>query len=374
MPCPFCASVEGDLIDSKSVVCRSCGAQASTAVWGKLPKRKRERYEEGSHGAKGREQKRLKTSGATHQSEHVVGYEVFGHGAKRGKSQFAKRIENTAPAYQEELDSHRGHIGTGSWKNYRGTRESSEQYRAAQRRLLRSNRAGDAVQLNQLYYAHQPEFRSKNPKKAANLKKADDSFQRMVSNFPPVPFYDGGKLQKVGVTAKEKAEMNLARMTARNGVYPSRKQELEQMKKFGILPSALEKPKVSPSLPFTSDVHGIPKDGNCLFHSIWAGLNSALPEAVGFVSNEDLRRMAVGFLRHDPEIQALGVVDLAYLQTMQQNGAWGGELEAMALAHVWGVRITVNGPTYTITYNQAAQNGFNIYYDGVGHYSIGPFF
>jgi hypothetical protein len=133
------------------VVCEGCGKLSSTALWKRKPAPKRKTYEDSTHGAKGREQKRLKTSGATHQSEHVVGYEVFGHGAKRGGSEFAKTIENRAPAYQEDFDSHRGHIGTGSWKDYRGTGESSEQYRVAQRRTVRGKRVGNAVQLNQLY-------------------------------------------------------------------------------------------------------------------------------------------------------------------------------------------------------------------------------
>jgi hypothetical protein len=372
MPCPYCASAAGLMASETEVVCEGCGKLSSTALWKRKPAPKRKTYEDSTHGAKGREQKRLKTSGATHQSEHVVGYEVFGHGAKRGGSEFAKTIENRAPAYQEDFDSHRGHIGTGSWKDYRGTGESSEQYRVAQRRMVRGKRVGNAVQLNQLYYAHQPEFRAGDPSHQSNLKKADDSFQRMVQNFAPVPLWDGSTLVKVGVTAIEKAEMNLARMTARGGSYPTRKEELEQMKKFRILPSQDEQPKKGPVLPFSSDRNGIPMDGNCLFHSIWAGLHSIMPDAVGFVTNDMLRKQAVGFLRCDPEINDLGILTHAYLDAMGQDSTWGGELEAMALAHVWGVRITVRAKNYTITYNQAAHAGFDIYY-GDSHYSSAPF-
>jgi hypothetical protein len=146
MPCPHCNSANGLMFETE-VVCDGCGKMSSTAVWKIKPKRKRETYHDGTHGAKRREQKRLKTSGATHQSEHVVGYEVLGHGAKRDGSELAKTIENRAPAYQEDFDSHRGHIGTGSWKDYRGTGESSKQYRVAQRRAVSAGKVGNAVQL-----------------------------------------------------------------------------------------------------------------------------------------------------------------------------------------------------------------------------------
>jgi hypothetical protein len=57
---------------------------------------------------------------------------------------------------------------------------------------------------------------------------------------------------------------------------------------------------------------------------------------------------------------------------MGHDSTWGGELEAMALAHVWGVRITVRAKNYTIIYNQAAHTGFDIYY-GDSHYSSASF-
>lgn len=373
MPCPYCNSREGTMLSDTEIVCNDCGKGDVTANWGTAPKRDRNTYEEGSHGAKGREQKRLKTSGATHQSEHVVGYDVFAHGAKRGKSDFAKKIENIAPAYQEDYDSHRGHIGTSNHNNYRNTGESSNDYRKHQRRLVKQKAVGAAVQLNQLHYSHQSEFRTTKPKQMANLKKADDSFAMMVENFAPIPLWnhEERELQMISVTASEKAEMNLSRMTARGGSYPSRKDELEAMKKLGIIASAREKPvKKSPALIFSDDIWGIPKDGNCLFHSIWWGLN-AIRDNLGFVSNQTLREQAVGFLRTDRELHDLGAVDAEYLSDMATNGAWAGELEAMALAHVWGVCITIIGPNYRIAYNANATSGFCIYYNG-SHYSIGP--
>jgi OTU-like cysteine protease/Agrobacterium VirD5 protein len=369
MPCPYCNCSSCLKCSETEVVCSKCGKSASLAVWGTLPKRVAESYPEGTHGAKKREQKRLKTSGATHQSEHTVGYEVFGDSLDRGGSPFAKVIENRAPAYQEEFASHRAHIGTGSWKDYRGTGVSSDQYRRDQRRMVGNKQVGNAVQFNQLNYAYQPEFRD--PSAASNLQKADNSFEQMVKSFQPVPFKFGDTWSQVPVTGIEKAEMLLSRKEARTGSRTTRKEELEAMKKLGIMPGELEQPKKGVAFSFALDRHGIPMDGNCLFHSVWHALQTNVPNA-GFFTNDDLRRQAVGYLRHDPDVQELGVADASYLSVMSETGTWGGELEAMALAHVWGVSITVHGPAYTITYNSSATSAFpiHLYYNGT-HYSVG---
>ena len=372
MPCPYCNCSACLRCSETEAVCSTCGKSSALATWGKVPKRVAESYPEGTHGAKKREQKRLKTSGKTHQSEHTVGYEVFGDSLDRGKSPFAQVIENRAPAYQEELDAHRGHIGTGTWKDYRKTGVSSDQYRRDQRRMVSNKQVGNAVQFNQLNYAYQPEFRDPDPAAKPELEKADDSFERMVISFQPVPFKFGDTWSQVPVTGAEKAEMLLARKEARTGSRTTRKEELEAMKKLDIMPGELEQPKKGVAFSFATDPYGIPKDGNCLFHSIWYVLQTNVPNA-GFFTNDDLRRQAVGYLRHDPDVQDAGVADASYLSVMSESGTWGGELEAMALAHVWGVAITVHGPEYEITYNSEATSGLPIqlYYDGM-HYSIGP--
>jgi hypothetical protein len=58
----------------------------------------------------------------------------------------------------------------------------------------------------------------------------------MVENFAPVPLWDGTTLQSIGVRAVEKAEMNLARMAARRGSFPTVKEELQAMRQLKILP------------------------------------------------------------------------------------------------------------------------------------------
>src|ERR1700739_2439052 len=99
MGCKYCSCRFGWMSSETTAVCGNdeCRRQSNTADWGRQPVLPQAKYSDGTNGARTREQKRLKTSGATHQSEHVIGYEVFGHGAKRGGSKFAKTIENRAP-------------------------------------------------------------------------------------------------------------------------------------------------------------------------------------------------------------------------------------------------------------------------------------
>lgn len=363
MPCPVCASTDGYKRNERQIVCADCGQTIATENWNSFKKR-RIQYNEDMHGSKTRQQRRFGTSGKTHESEHTVGYEVFGDTEKRGGSDFAKYIENTAPAYQEDHGQHRFHIGTGTHKNFRGTGESSAQYRSTQRRLVKDKTVGSAVQINQLYYAHQPGFQSETSK---GLGKADKSFNVMVDNFGSIPFQFDEGWSRVGVSETEKAEMSLSRFTARNAKFPSRQQELEQMKRFNILPSQTEELRKTVSDTEQRDEHGIPMDGSCLFHSIWNRL-SYIRSNMGFISSQEMRRQAVGFLRNDPEVAAF--ITLQYLHDMSQPNTWGGELECMALAYVWGVRITVIGPTYQITYNALATDAITIYYNGTNHYSI----
>ena len=118
------------------------------------------------------------------------------------------------------------------------------------------------------------------------------------------------------------------------------------------------------------DVNGVWTDGNCLFHAVWLQLQPEL----AFVSVDDLRAWAVGFLRHDPDIQNIGAVNDAYLATMQQPGTWGGALEAFALAHSIGVQIDVYCTNIqgnpVITFNAERATTIRLNYDGT-HYTVG---
>ncbi len=371
MPCPYCNSPKGFIFDGDVGACVSCWKSSSLADWKTPPVTPTFAASIGEHGFKKKEQKVLGTSGTTHESEHAIGYDVLGKGLKRGESASARHIENRAPAYQEYKPDHRDHIGTSTHSDYKNTHESSEDYRKTQRALVKKRRASDAIQINQEYYSHQPGFQTDDDQR----RKADESFRRMVENVDEFPYWDADqrRVKRARFDAAGKAEMNLARITARSGVYPDRKAELDQMKKFGLLPGASEKlPRTGPGSIHGTDIHGIRLDGNCLFHSIWEQLYQHLGAAMIGATIESLRQQAIGFLRMDPEVAATGVATAAYLDIMARDGTWGGEPEIMALAHVWGVRITVIAPGYNITYNAASTGAhLTLHYNGVDHYSVG---
>lgn len=157
----------------------------------------RNKYFIGMHGAKTREQKRLaelygekvtgKKGEATHESEHPIGFEPINqtNENKRGKSDRAKRLENCAPAYQEEYDRHRAHIGTGNHNRPDDSGFNSESYRNSQRQLLLDDEPGVAVQLNQLAYAFDEDFELTGME---SQKQSNDSFQEMGKNVKSFKF------------------------------------------------------------------------------------------------------------------------------------------------------------------------------------------
>jgi len=212
----------------------------------------------GKHGNKKNEQGRLgekfgtTISGDTHESEHTIGYEVLrgGDGAlKRGDSAEARRLENVAPAYQEEKPFHRAHIGTGSRKQRDTSGWNATSYRSDQRTALEEGHVGNAVQLNQLGYAFIKDFQQRS--EAEGRHAADDSYDTMVEHIGSVEYgTEGGATRTAGVSAEERAEMELSRRVARgewldkdgkNG-FPPLSVENEVRKKHG-LPEVSEPPK-----------------------------------------------------------------------------------------------------------------------------------
>lgn len=196
-------------------------------------------YDWGTHGAKGREQQRLGTSGATHQSEHTIGYAVLAQGAglPRGKSTHAREIENYAPAYQETYGAHRAHIGTGTHSTPDASGFTSASYRDAQRAAIESGHVSTAVQLNQLGYAFDSGFRGAYG--SSNGQKATDSYNSMVGHMHGVTYASPTGDVSVPVDAHQRAEMHLARLVAAGhgagpGGYPSPAQEAHVRGLYGL--------------------------------------------------------------------------------------------------------------------------------------------
>lgn len=207
----------------------------------KKPRARRSRYSMGAHGFKKSEQTRLKrlykisVTGSTHESEHSIGFEPLNRssGRKRGKSREAKLLENIAPAYQEVKSSHRDHIGTGTRMTPDESGFNSQTYRDTQRSLIESGDVSSAVQINQLGYAFDPDFR-----KAASTtggKAARDSFNTMVENMSQVSYAEGLNVESVNVDATQQAEMYLARIQAETGQWPTAQQIKDAKQKFGVM-------------------------------------------------------------------------------------------------------------------------------------------
>ncbi len=184
-------------------------------------------YSPGQHGYKKSEQQRLSqqygfpVSGNTHQSEHSIGFEPLNRtsGSGRGTSGRATQLENRAPAYQEMHKPHRDHIGTGMTPNKNASGFNSQSYRDDQRRLLESGDVSSAVQINQLGYAFDPNFRSK-----ANTPQglaATNSYNTMVNNMQRVEYAQGASNVAVPVNRLQQQEMLLARQAATTGEWPS---------------------------------------------------------------------------------------------------------------------------------------------------------
>lgn len=210
------------------------------------------RYLIGQHGAKSREQKRLKklkakeVSGSTHESEHTIGYAVLAGGfLPRGESKDAQILENIAPAYQEVKALHRDHIGTGSSSTPDDTNMNADQYRDMQRGLLTGDNAyhkalanrslnpigisstegknavSNAVQINQLGYGQQLHNHDYSYVNSTALGQANDSYKQMVSNMQAVTYVkDANNADSAAVFDHSKLEMILARYAAVTGKWP----------------------------------------------------------------------------------------------------------------------------------------------------------
>ncbi len=191
------------------------------------PKRPRNSYSIGQHGAKKREQDRLtkeygfKVSGKTHESEHPVGFEPLNQtsGLKRNTPGRASDLENKAPAYQEMEPLHSAHIGTGTRNSRDASGFNSTEYRDTQRSLIESGDISSAVQINQLGYAFNPAFRQ--GMNTAKGRAATDSYQTMVKNMNSVTYAQGSQDINVPVDRRQQQEMLLGREAALTGKWPT---------------------------------------------------------------------------------------------------------------------------------------------------------
>jgi hypothetical protein len=203
-------------------------------------KKRKAKYEIGQHGSKTKEQKRLSgkfgitVSGETFESEHTIGFEPLNQSSnlKRGSSGRARTLENKAAAYQEVKELHRDHIGTGTTNDIDESGLNSEQYRKTQRSLIESKDISSAVQINQLAYAFDPNF--KKAAKTQEGKAANDSFNVMVGGMNSFTYAKDVNDVTVEVDLRQKAEMLVARLAAQQGTWPTPEQIGEIYEQVGM--------------------------------------------------------------------------------------------------------------------------------------------
>lgn len=201
----------------------------------KVPKGNRvSKYFIGTHGFKRREQLRLlklfgqAVTGRTHQSEHSIGFAVLNNSGR--KREQMNGFANSLPAYQETLDAHQAHVGTGYNVRGRFGFENDHEYRDAQYAAITDDTSGhgvgNAVQLNQLGYSHFYQH-SGQPLDTKQIYQADNSFFQMAIGMinHPVKFFKKDhkdhKECSATVSPEEVAEMILARLTMQGKSFPS---------------------------------------------------------------------------------------------------------------------------------------------------------
>ncbi|WP_036487452.1 ubiquitin-like protein [Myxosarcina sp. GI1] len=191
---------------------------------------KKRKWDEGTYGDRTYETKRIKketgyeVKGNTHEYEHVIrdsvtreGYEPSGAGRKKDKGD----LEKTGYAYAETKAAHRKHPGTGNNTGNNLSGMSSSEYSKTQSEALRGSDEPDihrAVAINQLGYAHTPEFVEKINTEEG--KVATNSYANMVNNMKDVKYAGGeGEIESVQVPPEQKAQMLADRKSAETGIY-----------------------------------------------------------------------------------------------------------------------------------------------------------
>jgi hypothetical protein len=210
---------------------------------------------EGTYAGREAEKTRLgiQTNSKTHQSEHVIGYSSA-QDVKRD-SAAGRQLEGPMPAYHETLGMHADHAGTGTWGTGTNSSKSdktkeraertgftsSQQYREHQRAALTDPtaradgaNASNALQLNQLGYAHQYRAQERvSGQPHTPDPKANDSYANMVVHDPAWTHSLNGGQTTEHLGPHGQAEALLARETATSGNWPTQERIDEALKRFG---------------------------------------------------------------------------------------------------------------------------------------------
>ena len=178
-------------------------------------------YASGTYGFRNKERERLDVEQGSTESEHAVSYQAASrHNSFARKSRDGRKWENILPAYLEETRFHRENIGTGRKDTPDASGFNSRSYWDSQYNLLEQDDFATAVQLNQLTYAYQPDFKT-----SPFGTVSDQSFHNMVMTpMIPTPNATHTGYDFREPTIDERVEMEAARWAARTGDYPTRAQ------------------------------------------------------------------------------------------------------------------------------------------------------
>ena len=109
---------------------------------------------------------------------------------------------------------------------------TSRTYRKSQRKLIESNDISSAVQINQLGYAFDEDF--KKLSKTTEGKSATDSFNVMVGGMNTFTYAQDDEDITVEINPREKAEMLISRKMIETGRWPTFEEIGEIYKIVGI--------------------------------------------------------------------------------------------------------------------------------------------
>jgi hypothetical protein len=199
-----------------------------------LLRKRRGKYGVGTHGSAKFQRKTLGTTGDEHESEHVVGYNVYAQDYDRKHGE-GKQIEMGGLAYLEVKALHRDHPGTGSG-------QAADVYRDTQRSILDEGKSNPssktistAIQFNQLEYAHQ----SADTKQEATdeeMEIAAISYEAMVRNGQSLTYYDGTSQTSFQLDQVQRAELLLAYEVRMSGQWPTQDRIKEVIEQCGLTP------------------------------------------------------------------------------------------------------------------------------------------
>jgi hypothetical protein len=182
---------------------------------------------DGTHGQRKKEinslskRHQIPIDAKTHESEHVIAYKALANDVPR-RTPEGRKLESIAPAFQQVKDLHRAHPGTGSGKE-------ADLYRKSQRKSMKNGHLSNAIQLNTLGYAENPNYIKSS--QTSGGKASHDSFENMILKNPKIPpVKKDGEINFMQMNRIEQKEVLLANKLASEGRKVYTKNDLKEVR------------------------------------------------------------------------------------------------------------------------------------------------